>query len=190
MSTRRAAGARPEILQAAGRVVLASGVGALTLDAVAREAGVSKGGLLYHFPSKDALITGMIEHLLAEFDQALEAAMAAEPAGQPGRWLRAYIRATVALHQPDSQLTATLIAAVASEARLLAPVRARYAAWQRQAEADGLDPARATVVRMAVDGLWFADMFGLAPPSGPSRQQLIAALLALTADSPTAPSQE
>lgn len=190
MSTRKTAGARPEILQAAGRVVQASGVGALTLDAVARAASVSKGGLLYHFPSKDALITGMIEHLLTEFDQALEAAMAEEPAGRPGRWLRAYIRATVALNQPDSQLTATLIAAVASDAALRGPVRAHYDAWQRQAEADGLDPARATVVRMAVDGLWFADMFGLAPPSGASRAQLIAALLALTAGSPTPPTQE
>ena len=36
------------------------GVAKLTLEAVAKEAGVSKGGLLYHFSNKEALIEGMI----------------------------------------------------------------------------------------------------------------------------------
>ena len=184
MSTRKTPTARADILQAAGRVILASGVGALTLDAVAREAGVSKGGLLYHFPAKDALITAMVDRLLSEFDRALAAAVAEDGEPEPGRWLRAYIRATVALSEPDSQLTAALIAALAAEPHLLEPVRAHFAAWQRRAEADGVDPARATVVRMAVDGLWFADMFGLAPPGGPQRERLIAALIALTRSSP------
>ena len=43
---------RQAILEAAERVVTEAGAAHLTLDAVAGKAGVSKGGLLYHFPSK------------------------------------------------------------------------------------------------------------------------------------------
>jgi AcrR family transcriptional regulator len=39
-------------------LVLTKGVNALTIDAVARTAKLSKGGVLYHFPSKESLIAG------------------------------------------------------------------------------------------------------------------------------------
>ena len=40
---------------------LTSGAVHLTLDAVAERAGVSKGGLLYHFPSKESLLQAMVD---------------------------------------------------------------------------------------------------------------------------------
>jgi hypothetical protein len=47
-------------------------------------------------------------------------------------------------------------------------------------EHDGLPPDTATLIRLAAEGLWFAELFGLAPPSGPDRQRLVDRLLALT----------
>ena len=67
---------------------------------------------------------------------------------------------------------------------LLAPLRARYAEWQQQIEHDGIDPAIATLVRLAADGLWFADMFGLAPPSAALRARMLDTLIALTQEEP------
>jgi AcrR family transcriptional regulator len=49
---------REEILDATEAVIGREGVAGLTLDAVAAECDVSKGGLLHHFPSKDALVRG------------------------------------------------------------------------------------------------------------------------------------
>ena len=51
---------RDALLDAADHIVASRGVARLTLEEVAREAGVSKGGLLYHFKSKDALTEAMI----------------------------------------------------------------------------------------------------------------------------------
>lgn len=51
---------REEILEAARAVLLRSGVASMTLDAVAREVGVSKTALYYYFPSKDALLFELI----------------------------------------------------------------------------------------------------------------------------------
>ena len=47
---------RAFILEAAAGIVEASGAAHLTIDAVAAAASVSKGGVLYHFPSKQALL--------------------------------------------------------------------------------------------------------------------------------------
>ena len=75
MSTRRALAktaalrgrpsAREAMLDAAQAVVLKQGAASLTLDAVAREAQVSKGGVMYHFPTKQALLTALGERMIA-----------------------------------------------------------------------------------------------------------------------------
>lgn len=167
---------RRAILGAAAQIVSAQGSDALTLEAVARVAGVSKGGLLYHFPGKEALIVGMVEHLLDEFDTAIQHELAAEAAGQAGRWTRAFVRATFLPEQQQRDTSAALLAAVAANPELLAPMRARYESWQAQIDADGLGPARGLMVRLALDGLWFSDLLGFAPPD-PAQRALLRNLI-------------
>ena len=59
----RPARARESVLDAFERILIEDGGRAATMDATARVAGVSKGGLLYHFGSKEALESGLIERL-------------------------------------------------------------------------------------------------------------------------------
>jgi AcrR family transcriptional regulator len=171
---------RETILRAADRVVVEGGVSGLTLEAVAREAGVSKGGLLYHFPSKGALISGMISRLIEGFRGALGREFAKERASASGRWMRAYARASFAEDRWYLEVSGGLLAAVAEEPALLDPVRRGFEDGQRWAERDGIDPATATLVRLAADGLFFAELFGLAPPEGRLRERVLEALVALT----------
>lgn len=189
---------RQQILQAVNQLVLAEGVNHLTLEAVAKKAGVSKGGLLYHFPSKEALIKGLIEHLNGQFDSEVARRLAEEEPGQPeaaGRWLRAFVRATfeaVKGSQPGSQLSsqplagnwmgsnAAILTAIATDPQLLEPFRKTFAAYQRQAEQDGIDPALATVIRLAADGLWLAELLGLAPPGDKLRGEVERLLLEMS----------
>src|SRR5689334_4878280 len=84
---------RTRLLDAATEVLLRDGAQALTLDAVAKQAQVSKGGLLYHFPSKQALVAGMVQRLVGQFDDAL-----ARAGDEPGAATRVYLAATVAPH--------------------------------------------------------------------------------------------
>jgi AcrR family transcriptional regulator len=173
---------RRTLLAAATQVVREGGAASLTLEAVARAAGVSKGGLLYHFPTKEALIAAMIADLQTRFEAEVEAALAHDPEPGPGRWLRAFIRATFASPPHEIDLTASLLAAAGTNPDLLAPLRDAFAHWQSLAEADGLEPARATLIRLATDGLWFADLLRVAPPSGQLRTELLEAMLQLTRD--------
>ena len=171
---------RDLLLDAAERVVRRDGVARLTLDAVAEEAGTSKGGLLYHFATRDALITAMVERMTRSFTAALDTAIAADP--EPcGRWTRAYIRTTAALERSSQdEVTATaLLAAMASKPALAEPLRERYAAWREQVADDGLPEADAMIVALAADGLWMADLLGFAAPTGERRARILARMLAL-----------
>ena len=96
MASPAARDTRSEILDAADMVVMRDGVRNLTLDAVAAQSGVSKGGLLYHFRSKEDLAAAMIERSIAWFDNALSEAVK-DDLQVKGRFTRAYVRATLGM---------------------------------------------------------------------------------------------
>lgn len=169
------------LLQAATEVVQRDGVSALTLDAVARQSGVSKGGVLYHFPTKEALVLAMVTSMVEHFEGGIAAASSLEPRRRgKGRWLRAYIHASLTEDACAPEVLSALVAATATNPALLDPLRERYQDWQQLAAGDGVEATWATIIRLAVDGLWFADMFDLAPPRGALRRHLVDALLSLT----------
>lgn len=167
---------RKTILEAASRVTARDGAINLTLEAVAKEAGVSKGGLLYHFPNKEALISSMIDEHLAAWSKAVEES---KDKGK-GAFTRAFVKTTVSPIELETQLGSGLLAAVALNPELLEPVKKHYQAWQKQIENDGLEATTATIIRLAADGLYFAEVFELAPPKGNLRKQVEKKLLEMT----------
>jgi AcrR family transcriptional regulator len=158
---------RAKLLDAASAVIRRDGPKALTLDAVAAEANVSKGGLLYHFSSKRQLLDGLVDRWLTEFQDDIDAH---EEGFLPG-----YIKASDGACAEDAGMLAALVA----DPETLTAVRERYAAWQDRVITEGGDPVEATVARLAADGLWLADLLGLAPPQGELRERVLARLLAL-----------
>lgn len=167
---------RRAILEAANRIVQEQGVERLTLELTARQAGISKGGLLYHFGSKDALIAGMIQAYIERFTADLEAAAAQEPPEQPGRWVRAYLQVTSQDRQRTPAMSSGLLAAVATNPALLEPMQRAFRAWVDHLDHDGLDAHTTHIIRLAVDGLWMVELFGLAAPDEDLRQHVIKAL--------------
>jgi AcrR family transcriptional regulator len=158
--------------------VLREGAGRLTLDAVAREAGLSKGGVLYHFPTKEELLRAMVERWLEDFDAALREKLSQERRA-PGAWTRAFVRVSAEDPLDIWGGGAGLFAAIAHDPALLGIVRGRFEEWQRRVEDDGLDPALATVVRLATDGLWWSEVFDFAAPRGALRERVVQRVLAM-----------
>jgi AcrR family transcriptional regulator len=155
---------RNVILDAAETVVATMGVANLTFEEVARAASVSKGGVLYHFPTKEALTEAMIERFISRFDTAVEEAAASDSA-PIGRNIRAYVRATMGEPPLTGELfdraNGAITAALANFPERLEPVRQQSARSQRLIEDDTLDPIFATIVRLAIDGMWLAENFNL-----------------------------
>lgn len=147
------------LIAAAVALALKQGLAAVTVDAVARAAGVTKGGLFHHFPTKQALAEAVFAHLIAECDAGIDRLMADDPVAH-GRFTRAYLALSLADDtQPD--LLALWISASADPhlSRLFtAWVQSRLA---RHAATDSGPALEA--VRFAADGLWFGAATGLHP---------------------------
>lgn len=161
---------RDRILDALVTVVLRDGSTAATLDAVSAEAEVSKGGLLYHFPSRDALFAGLHERLAAGIDRAL-----AEAPTEPRELVEWYLR-NPAVDDADTRSYAALIASVRVDASgdavgpRLTDLFGRF--FVKLHELD--DPALVAEVEMIADGLFLRAILGLPLPDAATHGALVA----------------
>lgn len=147
---RRPTDTRQRLLDAAEALARRQGPGNLSLDAVAAEAGVSKGGLLYHFPSKLKLLEALVDAHLSRMDAALRARQAS---GHPNAAITAYMdqfRGDFLRHTPPAT---GLLAALAENPQLLDPVRARERDFLDRIRADATDPEFATVAFLVIHAL-------------------------------------
>ena len=185
MATQAARDTRSQLLDAAEAVVTRDGVRNLTLDAVAAQSGISKGGLLYHFRSKEDLAAAMIERSIAWFDDALAEAGADDPDAK-GRFTRAYLKASLGMTPLTGagfdSLCSSITTALLSFPEKLDPVREQGARTQADVETDGIDPVLATIIRLAVDGLWLSENFNLMRFDKDMKAKVAARLLQWAAD--------
>ncbi|MET7709827.1 TetR/AcrR family transcriptional regulator [Micromonospora sp. NPDC005413] len=161
----RTAGRSPQdtrraLLDAAADAVRARGVHA-SLDDIARFAGVSKGGLIYHFASKDELILELARDQLAAFQASIDAAL--DPSDTaPGRLTRAYIRSSVAPADDDAPVheSLALITQLMSLPAVAELARADAERLDAALAADGLPADVLALVVAAADGMSTAPLWG------------------------------
>ncbi|SDH28856.1 DNA-binding transcriptional regulator YbjK [Leifsonia sp. 98AMF] len=143
--------ARDRVLDAFEELLAEQSERAATLDAVAARAGVSKGGLLYHFASKEALAAGVLDRFAALIDEDV-AAMRAAPDGPVDYFLRTSI--------PTDSRFERAIVAIARLAQAADPqARDALARAQRRwlevlQEAVG-DPLVARTIMLIGDGMYY-----------------------------------
>ena len=169
---------RAALLDAVIRVIEQHGPQQLTLDAVAREAGLSKGGLIYHFSSKQALVSGLLERALTDFENRIESLHDR----QPGGYVRAFVLAASEATASTTYLrtSAALLVAMTHHPGLLGSYIERSKVWQSRLESDGLYPTWATIARLTVDGLYLASLFGNDVTFEAQRDRVLQRLLNLT----------
>jgi squalene-hopene/tetraprenyl-beta-curcumene cyclase len=164
---------RDLILDTAQELIQREGVNALTIDRVAAEAGMSKGGFLYHFGSKEQLIEAFVGRFLARLE---------DDAAGGGR-ARALVRGILSEKEGggrSGEMFASLLAALANKPELLDPLRRQYAAWLQAIENEGGDSGRAVIAWLAAEGLVFCEQFGLISLPASKRQSIAEEILALT----------
>jgi AcrR family transcriptional regulator len=153
------------VLDAAEAVVVRQGIANLTLEAVAAEAGISKGGLLYHFPTKDRLIDALVRRSAENWRTCYMDAYGRAPAG-PGRMARALLSHCLSdARDWTEQLrrsSSAVFAALAQNPSLIEPMRAVYRDLRRRLAEDGLPTGVGETVAAAIDGLWLDWVLGLA----------------------------
>ena len=178
------AAARPTrelILDAAEQVVAREGAKRLTIDAVVKESGFSKGGVLYNFPSKLDLIKGMVERMV-DYAEA-EYARAVAQARASGAPLAPAIVEAMCWHKEiDNQVSMGLLAAVAEHPELIDPIREAMGRIRDELIAHAPDPELARIAMLAADGLHFSDILGLDVLKPEERAATQARLIALVSE--------
>jgi AcrR family transcriptional regulator len=167
--------ARAAVLAAAEAIVKDIGAANLTFDELVRRSGITRGGIVYHFPTKTALLAALVEHDLAQWD----ACVASKRAGLqgPAAALRAHLASGTEPDEHASRLCAGLLSATVSDRTLAEPWRRWYAREHRDLHRTSADPVLATILSLAADGLFWRETLGLSPLTTAERRQVTARLL-------------
>ncbi|MCR2784583.1 MULTISPECIES: TetR/AcrR family transcriptional regulator [unclassified Microbacterium] len=158
--------AREGVLDAFESLLISDGARGATMDAAAHAAGVSKGGLLYHFASKEALESALLLRMeaLARDDVAgmLEA---------PEGIVAAFLRSSV---MDDSPLDRALIAASKlaqnGSAAAIDALRRVRELWEQALRPHTRDETALQLVLLVSDGLYFNNALGTGAVPGPVPQ--------------------
>lgn len=171
------ANSRERILVAAAEVARNAGPGSLSLDAIAQRAGVSKGGLLYNFPTKAKLLQGLVERHIEDMEAALDEA---SKRGEP--LLPAYLR-LVECSSADGQAPAAWIfSAIAEDPEFLEPINQFRRRLFARLRAEVSDVGDLLVAFMAMEGLHCLKLFDVALLSPDERALLLKRVHAMVSD--------
>lgn len=181
---------RTEILDAALRVIGTAGVTSVTFESVAEEAGLTKGGLLYHFPTRDDLLYALNEYLAQQWEatiqthspQSIDRATARER-------LAAYVLVSP---QAASRAELLLFLETVNEPAMHEPWRAVMQRWAPSVDTSGelsRDEVDMFVARLAADGLWLYESLADHELSPRVRHQIAQRLARMVVgEEPSAPS--
>lgn len=171
---------RRQLLDQAARLSVQEGLASVSLQGVATAAGVTKGGLLHHFPTKQALVEAMFTDFLIVLDREIDALIAADD-DVHGCFSRAYVEAMFR----QGEVGVDSSCAVLGIAMLTDPrLRELWARWlaarlDRHRASDGAPELE--VIRYAADGVWLADFMELRPANRAQlRNRLITATRRVT----------
>lgn len=170
---------RERILDALQDLLIDLGERAATLDAVAQRAEVSKGGLLYHFGSKEALIDGLM-HRLRDLVEADIALMRADSAGP----IDYFIRTSVSMEGDfDRCMVAAARLAQGAHPEARDALKEAQAAWLRVISETVKDPAVARTIMLVGDGIYYNSSMGAVSLSEREMNDLIATVNRLVRES-------
>ncbi|MFE4501015.1 TetR/AcrR family transcriptional regulator [Rhodococcus sp. NPDC056743] len=155
-STRDKERTRRAILDAAERTFSERGAN-VSLGDIATGAGITKGGLMHHFPSREALVYGVIEHSISRMWEEVHANIDLSE-NRPGKFARGYVRA---LTGDSDYLTnvfnpTALMAVLGNTPEVEELYRRDAEKWTAAFTADGLPTPKMLVIRYAAEGLAMA----------------------------------
>jgi AcrR family transcriptional regulator len=150
--------ARQKVIDASRRIVMERGAGSLTYDEIAQVSGVTRGGITYHFPTKQRLLQALVEQDIAQWQELEETNTPCDcPSGAAE--LIAFLRAHTS-EEPDRRRFVTgMLSAATLDPPVLDPARE----YSRE-RIDAMEPddgnVRREILRLAAIGLFWSDLFG------------------------------
>lgn len=160
----RSSETKEKLLYAAAKIISEKSSSKLTLDEVAKEANISKGGLLHHFKTKESLIEEIGRLAIKKWEALFKTCFEKESDGK-GRFMRAYIRSSLDFDCMGEELLFSkkiwiaLISELFENPSLIKIFMESELANEELMAQEQLEPEVINVIRIAVDGLMLSELF-------------------------------
>ncbi len=154
---------RTAIIEAAHRVAERVGGADFSYESTASEAGLTKAGVLYHFPSREDLVLAVVDYVARSWESAMTEALGRPLAeATPAQRIRAYVE--VAAGDEVSRADVAVYADALCRPEHVGPWNEVFSRWFDLEQCSPEQRARLMTARFAADGLWVAKATGAMPP--------------------------
>ncbi|QEX21125.1 TetR family transcriptional regulator [Hypericibacter adhaerens] len=168
---------RNAAIQAALTIIARDGPGRLTLDAIAREAGMSKGGVMHQFPTKQAVLMALLDQQRAYFEEFSQRFKAENRSATAEPELAARIATWREVALKREPVAFAILGALIEDPGFLSVGRDTEAKKVDLIKAEAEDPQLALLRAAAAQGLALASLLGISTLSEKERAQLFERLL-------------
>ena len=173
---------KEKLLTVAEVIVSEQGVNALTIDAVAKALGVTKGGVQYTVGSKEALLQGLLERWNLKYAVAIEARAGKHPT--PRKRIQAHIEAT-ATPDDSTAKTAALMAGLVNSPAHLETTRRWYAETFKDIDVSTPEGRRQRLAFLATEGAFLLRYFKFMSIGEDEWQDIFADIVAMVGPQPS-----
>ncbi|MBD8687155.1 MULTISPECIES: TetR/AcrR family transcriptional regulator [unclassified Rhizobium] len=149
---------RQQLLDEAETIIAQDGASALTIDALAKRLGITKGGVQYAFGTKEALIHALFERWNTSYDQQVAAIAGENPTVT--QFLRAHADITFKSGHADNSKAAAMLASLVQSPEHLEPTRQWYRNRLSQIESHCDKSSNARLAFLAIEGAFTLRYFG------------------------------
>lgn len=154
--------------------------GVVTLDSTAQRVGMSKAGVVHHFPSKEALMNALLDQVADRWEDYIEQSLSSEEPPQDDgarERLLAYLDCALVAEHDASDLV--MFASPELRRQLVERWAKRIDGWlDRPEQPESPDQDRAPgadsflAVRLIAEGAWFSNASGISPLSPQQRARV------------------
>jgi AcrR family transcriptional regulator len=177
----RPAHSKEIVLQAAERIVQTMGAGNLTFDNLVKESGVTRGGITYHFPTKDALMQALMQRDLAQWEASEAQLRPKNMQNERAADLIAVLRAMTQSSEDKRRFVGGMLTAATLEPELMQPIRDYH--QERYGELKGTPrDINCLILEMAAAGIFWMDITRCHEFTPAIRKKLVARLETLAKD--------
>ncbi|WP_350351645.1 TetR family transcriptional regulator [Microbacterium sp. A8/3-1] len=145
----------------------------ISLDSAARRAGMTKPGLMHYFPSKEALMLGLLDHVAERWAAGLASFVPAEEVDSPSATARALAYIDFAFLGEFDQADTVVLSDPKLRERLVARWIELMSPWIELAdEVPESERDQLTAARLMADGMWMESASNELAPGSDARERL------------------
>ena len=149
------------ILDAVEAVIAETGAAYMSLDSVAQKAGVSKGGLMYHFPTKQSLVEALVGRLVEEFQILVQERM--KKANSHGDFSKVVLDCVLSSDEYRLRIGKAMLTACLSDSELLKPFDDIRQDVEREMRNSGVADEKVDLISYAIRGIILCELLQSAP---------------------------